>query len=255
MDQQRWPEQSQNTSLPCSSLAVRPTRCPDRLAQSLAWAGHGAFIFAAVLMAALHLVPQWGGDANPVTAMLSEYAYAPGRWMWALALTATSAGSAAVGIALHRTGLLTRWAATWLVVWCVAIFLVAVFHKDPQGGAVSLTGKLHLYATGIACAALPIAALALARRHRTRPPWHRFATWTRRLAVTAIPFFLPFIVPFALNMALGEGKIPTPATGLVERLMAGLELALLALLAVWAHRAATERPTEVPAALPVGSGQ
>lgn len=242
-------------SLPSSPLTVLPTRYPDRLARSLAWAGHGAFVFAAVLMAALHLVPGWGGGDNPVTAMLSEYAYSPGSWMWALALTVTSAGSAAVGVALYRTGLLTRKAATWMVLWCVAIFAVAVFRKDPQGGAVSMTGKLHLYATGIACAALPMTGLMLARRHRACPTWDRFAVWTHRLAVTSIPFFLPFIVPFALNMALGATKIPTPATGLVERLMAGLELALLAVLAVWARRAATDVAVDVPAMVPAGSGR
>lgn len=57
-------------------------------------------------------------------------------------------------------------------------------------------------------------------------------------ALAAIPFYLPFIVPFAVNVVLG-GHLPTVATGLVERLMMLLEIALLAVLGVWAHRAAT----------------
>ncbi|WP_342781630.1 DUF998 domain-containing protein, partial [Amycolatopsis rhizosphaerae] len=222
----------------------------DPLARMLAWAGHGAFAVAATLLVVLHLDPDWGGGENPVTAMLSEYALTPGHWAWALALTLTSAGSVAVLVSLRRTGVLAGAAApAWLAVWCVAIALVAVFSKDPQGGAVSLTGKLHLYATGVSCAALPVAGLVLARTHRAHPSWHRFARWSRWLALASVPFFLPFIVPFAVHVLFSRG-FPTPATGLVERIMAGLELALLALLGGWAHHASrsmvhTGHPAEI----------
>jgi Protein of unknown function (DUF998) len=233
---------------PISTLPAQRPRT-DRLTSALTLLGQGAFGLAVVLLVVLHLDPRWGGRASPVTAMLSEYAYSPGRWMWELALAATSAGSVAVGAALRRTGLLVgRGAAGWLAVWCVAILLVAVFRKDPQGGAVTVIGKLHLYATGIACAALPIAGLVLARRYRAHPRWRRVAAWARGLAVASIPFFLPFIVPFTVNVVLGAPRIPTPATGLIERVMAGLELALLALLGVWAQQAAADHRLQNSAA-------
>jgi hypothetical protein len=228
-----------------SPLSAPPTPHPsvDEPARVLAWAGYGAFTLSAVLLVLLHLVPGWGGDVSPVTAMLSEYAYTPGRWMWALALATTAAGSAAVAIALRRTGVLPdRLSTTWLVLWCVTILAVAIFRKDPQGGAITLTGKVHLYATSISCGALPVTGLLLARRHRTHPHWYRFAIPARRLAIGSIPFFLPFIVPFTLNVLL-HAHIPTPATGLIERLMGLLELALLALLAAWGHHAASHPAT------------
>lgn len=247
--------------LQCQGMSFAPPEAvlpagpqpPHRLARMLVWLGHGALAFAAVLLVVLHVDPRWGGGCDPVTAMLSEYADTPGWWIWDLALAATSGGSVAVVMALRRTGLLLgRAAAAWLALWCVAIALVAVFSKDPQGGAITLTGKLHLYATGVACAALPAAGLALAQRHRTHPRWRRVATWTRGLAVASIPFFLPFIIPFTVNVLLGSSRIPTPATGLIERVMAGLELVLLALLGVWARQAAAHREPALAVAAAAG---
>jgi hypothetical protein len=108
------------------------------------------------------------GGIDPVTAMLSDYALRPGWWMWDLALTVTSAGSAAVLLALHRQGVLRgRIAVSGMGVWCVRVLLVAAITKDPQGGAVTITGKLHLYATAASCVSLPIAGWALGRAPRT----------------------------------------------------------------------------------------
>ena len=160
--------------------------------------------------------------------------------MWDLALVVTSAGSLALAAALRRGGVLIGPGATvWLMVWCVTIGLVAVFTKDPQGGAVSVTGKLHLYATGVGCLALPAAGLVLARRHHQHPHWRRRAAWCRWLSLGSIPLFLPFIVPFTLTVLLHVTGVPTPATGLVERAMGVVELALLVLLAGWARHAAS----------------
>jgi hypothetical protein len=108
------------------------------------------------------------GGIDPVTAMLSDYALRPGWWMWDLALTVTSAGSAAVLLALHRQGVLRgRIAVSGMGVWWVSVLLVAAITKDPQGGAVTITGKLHLYATAASCVSLPIAGWALGRAPRT----------------------------------------------------------------------------------------
>jgi len=214
----------------------------NRAARMLTLLAYGAFALAAGLLVLLHLDPRLGGTASPMTAMLSEYAYTPGWWLWDLSLAATSAGSIALAMALRHTGVLAgRGTVVWLTLWCVTIGLVAVFTKDPQGGAVTLTGKLHLYATGVSCAALPVAGLLLARRHRAHPHWHGFARWSRRLSLGSIPFFLPFIVPFTITVLLRVRHVPTLATGLIERAMAVLELALLTVLAVWSHRAAHSR--------------
>ncbi|WP_329056257.1 DUF998 domain-containing protein [Amycolatopsis sp. NBC_01488] len=189
----------------------------------------GAFVTAAVLLVVLHVDRRWG-PIDPVTAMLSDYAWCPGWWMWDAALILTAAGSVAVGAVLHRHRVLPGpLAAAMMAVWCVSVLAVAAFTKDPQGGAVSVTGKVHLYATGISCVSLPLVGWLLGRRHRRDLRWYRYAGWSRGLALAAIPFFLPFIVPFVVNVLLG-GHLPTVATGLVERLMIVLELALLVVL-------------------------
>ncbi|MEC3980954.1 DUF998 domain-containing protein [Amycolatopsis sp. H20-H5] len=123
--------------------------------------------------------------------MPSDYALCPGWWLWDGTLLPTAAGSAPVLLAMHRARVLLGWpVANAMALWCASLLGVVVFTKDPQGGTVSITGKIHLYATALSCVSLPVVGWALGRRHRTRQEWRRFATWSRRLALAAIPFFL-----------------------------------------------------------------
>ncbi|MFD9893748.1 DUF998 domain-containing protein [Amycolatopsis sp. NPDC059027] len=196
----------------------------------------GAFALAALLLVVLHVDRYWG-PIDPVTAMLSDYALCPGWWLWDGSLILTSAGSAAALVALYRGRVLRGpFAVSVMLVWCLSVLIVAAFSKDPQGGAVTPAGKAHLYATAVSCVSLPVVGWLLGRRHRAWLPWSRFARWSRWLSLASIPFYLPFIVPFAVNVVLG-GHLPTVATGLVERLMAVLELALLVVLVRWARHA------------------
>jgi hypothetical protein len=221
-------------------LSPAPPR-PTLPARLLLPGAQAAFALALVLLAVLHLDRRLA-PLDPVTAMLSDYALVPGRWLWDGALVLISGGSALLLVALHHRGLLAdRVLVAAKALWCVSLLTVAVFAKDPQGGAITTTGKIHLYASAVTCLSLPVVGWALGRRHRDDPRWRRFATWSRRLALAAIPFYLPFIVPFAVNVVLG-GHLPTVATGLVERLMMVLELALLAVLGRWAHHAGQPAP-------------
>ncbi|MEU4254021.1 DUF998 domain-containing protein [Amycolatopsis sp. NPDC026612] len=216
-------------------LCPAPVR-PRLRARLLVPGALAAFAGAVVLLAVLH-VDRRLAPLDPVSTMLSDYALSPGRGLWDGALLLTSTGSALLLVALYRRGLLANPALVVAkALWCVSLLAVAIFAKDPQGGAITATGKIHLYASAVTCLSLPIVGWALGRRHRDDPRWRRFATWSRRLALAAIPFYLPFIVPFAVNVILG-GHLPTVATGLVERLMMLLEIALLAVLGHWAHRA------------------
>ncbi|GAB3385188.1 DUF998 domain-containing protein [Amycolatopsis echigonensis] len=196
-----------------------------------------AVLVATAFLVVLHVDRYWG-PIDPVSAMLSDYAWTPGWWMWAAAMLLTSAGSVVVAVVLRRRevlyGALTVVA---MAAWCTGLATVALFTKDPQGNAVTLIGKVHLGATGISCVSLPLAGWLLGWAHRNTPRWRGYARWSRILAVAAVPFFLPFLIPFAANVAFGQ-HLPTVATGLVERLMAVLELVELLVLAGWAWRAA-----------------
>ena len=92
----------------------------------------------------------------------------------------------------------------------------------------------------MSCASLPVVGLAVGRQHRTHHRWGRLAAWARRLASASVPFFLPFIVPFAQTVLLGRHLLPELPTGLLERLMAALDLGILVLLGLWAHHAAPD---------------
>jgi hypothetical protein len=213
------------------------------LARQLVHFAQSAFVVAAVFLTVLHISAHWGG-IDPITAMLSDYALRPGWWMWDGALLATSVGSVAVLVALHRQHVLRGWfPAVCLLLWCVSVALIALFAKDPQGGAITPTGKVHLYATAVSCASLPGAAWVLGRAHREHLHWHRFARWSRRLALGSLPFFLPFIIPFAIHTFFGGQLLPMLPTGLIERLMAGLQLGLLIVLGTWARRATVRAHT------------
>lgn len=195
------------------------------------------FMVAAALMVVLHTDERLGGT-DPVTLMLSDYAMRPGWWLWVLALVVTSASTVLLSIALrHRRIITDPLAWVGLVGWCVSLVLVAAFTKDPQGGAVTTTGKLHLYATGITCVSLPLTGWALGRRHRDHVSWRRYALWTRRLSWWSVPFFLPFLVPFAVNVLAGALVFPAMPTGLIERAMIFLDMVLLVVLALWVRHA------------------
>jgi hypothetical protein len=227
------------------SVPPRPYQDDPTVSQSrsgvryLVLGAHATLALAVVLLAVLHVDARWGG-IDPVTAMLSDYAERPGWWMWDLALILTSAGSLAVLLALRHQGVLRgRAAVGGMSVWCLSILLVAVFTKDPQGGAVTVTGKAHLYATAASCGSLPLAGWALGRRHCADSRWRVYAVWSRRLALWSVPSFLPFIVPFAVNVLLGWHGILAVPTGLVERLMVALDLGLLAVFGIWARHASS----------------
>src|SRR3954463_16053636 len=148
-------------------LCPAPVR-PSLRARLLVPGALAAFAGAVVLLAVLHLDRRLA-PLDPVSTMLSDYALSPGRWMWDGALLLTSSGSALLLVALYRRGLLANPALVAAkALWCLSLLAVAVFAKDPQGGAITATGKIHLYASAVTCLSLPVVGWALGRRHR--PP-------------------------------------------------------------------------------------
>jgi hypothetical protein len=58
--------------------------------------------------------------------------------------------------------------------------------------------------------------------------------------------FLPFILPFAATTLLGRRMPGSFPTGLIERLMIGLDLAVLVTLGLWSRRATRPLPCSEP---------
>jgi hypothetical protein len=200
-----------------------------------------ATVLATTMIIVLHLLPGWGG-VNPITGMLSDYGVRPDGWVFDTALDVLSVGSVALLIKMVLHGVV-RGRATFVLMasWCVCLVGIASFTKDPNTAAQTVRGTIHLYATAAACASLPVASLVIGWQHRRDPAWRRWAWVSQGLALVSIPCFLPFVVSFFIIRMSHEPGLNTVPTGLVERLMGGLDIVILLVLAFWAHQASSRR--------------
>lgn len=229
---------------------------PSSIGRRLVWLGGRLLVpfgllavaLAVTMVVGLHLLPGWGG-VNPITGMLSDYGVRPDGWVFDTALDVLSVGSAAVLVKMARHGVLRGRATFVLMVgWCVCLVGIASFTKDPNTAAQTLRGAIHLYSTAAACVCLPVAGMVIGWQHRRDPAWRRWAWTTQALALVSVPCFLPFVVSFfIIRMSHSPGLNAVP-TGLVERLMGCLDVIILVVLALWAHRASV-RGRLVPASL------
>ena len=196
-----------------------------------------AVALATTMMVVLHLLPGWGG-VNPITGMLSDYGVRPDGWVFDTALDILSVGSVFVLIKMARHGVVRGRATRALMIsWCVCLVGIATFTKDPND-AETVRGSIHLAVTTAACVSLPVASMVIGWQHRKDLAWRRWAWTTQILALVSVPCFLPFVISFfVIRMTHGVGASSVP-TGLVERLMGGLDILLLVVLALWSHRAA-----------------
>ncbi|HEY1572241.1 MAG TPA: DUF998 domain-containing protein [Pseudonocardiaceae bacterium] len=218
------------------------------IARRLAWLGNRLLVpfallavaLATIMVVGLHLLPGWGG-VNPITGMLSDYGVRPDGWVFDTALDVLSVGSVAVLVKMAMHGVVRGLATFVLMIgWCVCLVGIASFTKDPNTAAQSLRGAIHLYATAAACVCLPVAGMVIGWQHRRDPAWRRWAWTTQVLALVSIPCFLPFVVSFFVIRMTHSPGLNVP-TGLVERLMGGLDVIILVVLALWAHRASVRR--------------
>jgi hypothetical protein len=200
-----------------------------------------------LLVGVLHAL----GGLDPLRMTLSEYALGPLGWMFDLGVTGLAAGSLLVLFALVRAGLL-RWPSTGavaLLVWAGALLVLVLFQKADWSVGPSPSGYVHRYAGFAAFVALPAAALAVARgRGRSG---HGLTT----LALLSYGWLAVIVAGMLLYPLAGVPMWQVVPLGLVERGLAGTELAALTLLATAAHRATAahappHRPPPHPAPPP-----
>lgn len=212
-----------------------------RVANALVTAGIAAALTATAMVLVLHLLPRAGG-VNPVHGMLSDYALRPDGWVFEAALVLTGIGSLALAAVLVRHHVVRGFAAvTCLLVWCAGLVGIAVFAKDRTEVHQTIHGGVHLWFTAASCAALPLLGLLLGIRHWRHRYWRRFARWSVALSLANVPCLLPFVIAFFLNVMTHSERYTGPATGIIERVMSGLDIAALLLLGVWAYAAAHNR--------------
>lgn len=219
-------------------VGITGTRPAARL---LVTAGMGGTLLATAMVIVLHLLPNFGG-VNPLHGMLSDYALRPDGWMFTTALVIIGAGSVALWALLVRHHVLRGWVPMVIMaLWCVGLVGIAVFSKDRVETHQTIHGGVHLWFTAVACGALPAVGLLLGWRHRKHRHWRKFALTSFWLALANVPCLLPFVIAFFLNVATHSERFSGPATGLVERVMGGLDILALLVLGVWAYAAARNR--------------
>ena len=210
-----------------------------------AWASGGVLLVVAGVVAvlALHVLAP---EVAPIRRTLSQYALGPWKSTFDAGVLAVAAGSAAVLVALLRTGLV-RWrgaAAGLLAAWCACLVVVVAFEKIDWSVGPTPTGYLHRYASLVAFFCLPAAALALGRAWRGDVRWARFAAWSRRLGLAALAWLAPILLGFVLRPLTGVPWWQFVPLGLFERGVALTEVAAVLVMGLWAARAARSEPIQ-----------
>ena len=188
---------------------------------------------AVVLVGALHVVAT---EVSPVSRTISEYALGDHRLLFDAGVLGLAVGSALVLLALVHAGLL-RWpsgGAAALGIWSVALVVVVAFEKTDWAVGPSLGGTIHRYASLVAFLSVPVAALALGRRWRGDADWGRFAATSRTLGVLALAVLGAIMV---LRNVPGVPWAQILPLGLAERGLAIVEVAAVAVFALWSLRA------------------
>lgn len=204
--------------------------------------GLAATALALALLTVLHLV---GGDIDPVSGTLSDYALKSYGWIFDAGTLVLAVGSVSLlGPVLLGRVLLRRVAvpvaAVCFACWCLGLVVLTVFPRDPVGVPVSLFGEIHRFAAVATLIGLPLGALlTTARRPRAmlRVP-------AREVTVGAL-VCLVALVPFVISYLTGSPL--KPYVGLIERLVAVGEVGLLLLVGTRLHRFDRAPRTAVPA--------
>lgn len=224
----------------------------DRVSAAVRWLrwGVAAVVAGAAVIAALHVVGP-GRDLSPIRLTISEYQLTSAAAVFNAAVLVVAAGAALIlaaagRIAPRRTRagrLLALLAAALAVAGLVA---VAIFAKQDWSLPPSTTGSLHRAASLVAFTALPIAVLAmvgggLRRADGRRAPGFRLAAGSAVCALAGLAHFTPIVATIAA-VGMRGGWWEIVPLGLVERGMAGCEMAALLLAAVWLTRQAGAAP-------------
>jgi Protein of unknown function (DUF998) len=218
----------------------------------LAVAGLGGVALAAVLVGLLHVL---ASEVDPVRWTISEYALGDFRPLFDVGVLGLAAGSLLVLAASVRAGLLRALSApaVLIAVWAVALVVVVAFEKTNWSVGQSLSGYIHRYASLVAFASLPAAAIAVGRRWRGDPDWGRFAVWSRWSGALALVVLAALVGAVALRITTGMPVWQYMPLGLTERVLALFEVAAVAVLGTWAYRAvAPARAAAASAPVPVG---
>ncbi|UMP02459.1 DUF998 domain-containing protein [Amycolatopsis sp. EV170708-02-1] len=152
------------------------------------------------------------GAVDPLATTFSEYVHVgQGARLVGVAMLATGFGALAVAAGVRLSGAV--WAARLVSVFGIGLCVLAVFPQEPMDQPLTWHGAIHRYVALAAFAALPTAGLVLGA--------------ARRSSCATLAALVVFVSTF-----LGDAGA---VSGLAERILLVLELALLVAFARRSH--------------------
>lgn len=204
------------------------------MVRTLGWIGVAGAVgaIAAVLALDATLGGQRVRGRELRRATISEYVYTSGSWAFVVAVLTLAATSAALLVGLIRAGRV-RWrsaGSVLMTLWVVGLVAVVAFPKHNWVTGPSASGTVHRVATLVAFVALPVAVLLIARG---RSGTARAARW---LAVIGMGWLTVLFGAIAVGVFTDQSWWRLIPLGLVERGIAGFEVAALVALGLWLTR-------------------
>lgn len=178
-----------------------------------------------------------GVGVDALSQPLSLYAATSAAWLFNGGVATVAMGLAVLLITLIRTGRLTLRSVEALALLASAggLITLMIFPDQHVDGAMTAVGWIHWAASMVAFGALPVAPIALGRRHRRRAGCSPLPGAARVLAIIASFLLLGYLAVSALHLA--ASWIPVwRFGGAVERGLAATELVAGILLGLWAWR-------------------
>jgi len=204
------------------------------MVRALGWIG--VFGAALAIVVVLGLDTTVGGQHTRGrelrSATISEYVYTSGSAAFVAAVLILAAASAALLYGLIRAGRVRALSAgsALMSLWVVALVAIVAFPKHNWVTGPSLSGTVHRYATLVAFVALPVAVLLIARG---REGAVRAARW---FTAVGIGWLAVLFAAIAVGIVTDQRWWTLIPLGLVERGIAGFEVAALVALGVWLVR-------------------
>ncbi|TQJ04851.1 uncharacterized protein DUF998 [Amycolatopsis cihanbeyliensis] len=216
------------------------------------------FGLARSLLAMTYLNLRFAEQVDPLSRAMSFYAFVDEGEMLSGALVLVAIATAALLTGIARSGVRLRArTAALFAVWCLALALCAIFPTDNSPRIETFAGLVHQIAGAALFAGLPLAGLCLARDLAARPEWEVTARTTRGLAIGGVAVALaypiarlPDLLPWWHFPAVLDLR---PVSGLVQRVLFGMEVLLLVVLAVRLLRISLAHRGTMPRAEPVST--
>ena len=204
------------------------------MVRALGWIGVSGAVVPMVVVLALDatLGGRQSRRGELRAATISEYVYTSGSWAFVTAVLMLAGASAALLSGLIRAGRVRSLSAgsVLMTLWVVGLVAVVAFPKHNWVAGPSASGTVHRAATLIAFVALPPAVLLIAHGRAIAA---RAARW---LAVVGIGWLAVLFGAIAVGVMTDRPWWRLIPLGLVERGIAGFEVAALIALGLWLVR-------------------